>query len=150
MLTALLAAPAALAQQVRYFAYEYTRQTGNLIDFYNLTNTQHDVTVDIYNADGTLNGTRTLTLRGYESVTIVDPAATSGSSCDNGSSGANCPAWNLPTTCEGAASPDTECAYGIVATAPEAFSVITMADEHTGIGSGLTAIHPQGSLWTPI
>ena len=69
---ALLAAARPAAAEQRFFAYEYTRQSGNLIDFYNLTNATQVVTVDVYNPDGTLNGTRTLTLRGYESLVRVD------------------------------------------------------------------------------
>ena len=69
--TALLFASSVCAQQARYFTYEYTRQSGELIDFYNLVDAPQTVTVTIYNPDGSvnINSPQSISLRGYESET---------------------------------------------------------------------------------
>ena len=81
IVAALLCASSAWAQQARYFTYEYTRQTGQFIDFYNLTDTAQTVTVDIYNPDGSSHSTQSVVLRGYESLTQTDPSVSKAIEC---------------------------------------------------------------------
>ncbi len=122
---------AALAQttNTRYFAYEYTSQGGQFLQFYNPTDAGHTVTVDIYYPRGALWGTESVVLRAYENITITNPNDT----------------WGLPDTDQGTAVNDT--AYGLVATSDQLFSIITASDR-IQVGTGAGTIHPQGNLYT--
>jgi GEVED domain/Family of unknown function (DUF5719) len=114
------------------WALELT-ESGQGISFINRAAAANTVTVKVYNPNGTLNMTRTVSLAGYQTVTQYPGVAT-------GSGG-----WSLPITVEG--DPTTDQAYAMVATSSEAFSAMLYPDEMlSGFGTGKTAIWAQNTV----
>jgi protocatechuate 3,4-dioxygenase beta subunit len=131
---ALPAQPAAAAPGPfqRVWSFELTEASGQGLSFVSLSRFPTTVTVNVYNPNGTLNRTRTVSLGAYETKTVYPGQAA-------GSGG-----WDLPVTSQG--SPATDTAYGMVATAAESFGIMLYPDEMlSGFGTGKTAIWAPGT-----
>ncbi len=130
-----LASVASAQQHRRVFAWEQTT-TDQALTFINAEGTQNVITINIYESDGILWDTKTVTLAGFETYAI-----------EPGDSDAN--GWNLPvvsTSASGHSTPDEDAAYGMTCTAEKQFEVLGYTDEQRHAGSGYSAIWTQDAL----
>ena len=141
-LTALLSGNAFAA---RFWIQEQT-SGGLSIDVYDLSNAAQDLTMTLYNPDGTLQGTYNFSLRAFENKTFEFPIGANLGSCGEG---AKC-GIGLVNTVEGRSGSTT--GYGVVLSSDtdELFGVIGQFDKReSGVGGGgKQTYNPQRDLYT--
>lgn len=130
-----LASVARAQTERKVFAFEYTTESSQKITFVNHVGVSQDITVNIYEPGGAAwsGGAKTVSLNGFQTKTITPK--------DD---------WNLQKKATGESghgTPDTDTAYGVVATSSVgSFAILTYSDEQEHAGSGYSAIYPRDTV----